>query len=105
LERGRRKVGRGLRPGEEGKIVVAHLYRATTRAGTNLLTFVPGGATTQYKCEVFVLGGWEMAPTRPCERAFVPGSGSIRYKCSYFYRGQKYPVQMKNRAWDKCAIL
>jgi hypothetical protein len=61
---------------EEEKIAVAHLYRAKTRAGTNVCTFVPGGvlarykcdgltfvpvgATNRYKCEAFVPGGWEM---------------------------------------------
>jgi hypothetical protein len=36
--------GRGAQAGEEkGKIAIAHLYPATTRAGTNVLTFVLGG--------------------------------------------------------------
>jgi hypothetical protein len=51
LERGRRRVGRGFgQRGEEGKIVVAHLYRATTRDGRNVLTFVPSGGSDSYKC-------------------------------------------------------
>jgi hypothetical protein len=44
-------VGRGFgQRGEEGKIVVAHLYRATTRDGRNVLTFVPSGGSDSYKC-------------------------------------------------------
>jgi hypothetical protein len=97
---------------EEGKIAIAHLYWATTRAGRNVLTFVQGdgsdrykctsltfvpvGATDRYTCVAFLLGGWEMALTQPCERAFVPVGVSNWYKCSYLYRGQKYPVQIKN---------
>jgi hypothetical protein len=63
LERGRRRVGRvgrGARAGgEEGIITVAHLYRAKTRASTNVPTFVPGGAFARYKYEdiTFVSGG------------------------------------------------
>jgi hypothetical protein len=104
LERGRRRVGRGARvgwgAGEEGKVSVAHLYRATTRVGTNVLTFVPGGGSDRYKCTslTFVSGGWEMAPTRPCKKAFVLVGASNRYRCSYLYRDYKYPVQIKNRS-------
>jgi hypothetical protein len=114
LERGRRRVWRGLgQGGEEEKIAVAHLYLAKTRASTNVHTFVSGGvlarykcdgltfvlvgATNWYKCEAFVLGGWEMTPTRPCERAFVPVGTSNWYKFRYLYRGIKYLVQIKKR--------
>jgi hypothetical protein len=37
-------VGRGLgQRQEEAIIAIAHLYQAKTRAGTNVLTFVPVG--------------------------------------------------------------
>jgi hypothetical protein len=90
-------VGRGLGQGEEeGIIAVSHLYRAKTRAGTNVPTFVPGGvltrykceditfvpdrATNRYKCEAFVLGRMDQVATSLCDRAFVPIGGSNQYK-------------------------
>jgi hypothetical protein len=46
-----------------------HIFRGriATRYKCVILTFVPVGATTRYKCEAFVPGGLEEAPTRPCE--------------------------------------
>jgi hypothetical protein len=67
---------------EEGIIAVGHLYRAKTRAVqmcTHLYcggsdcevgTFIPGRATTRYKCEAFIPGGF-------CEGTFVSGGGSV----------------------------
>jgi hypothetical protein len=107
--------------GEEGIIAVAHLYQAKTRAGTNVPTFVLGGvlarykcdgltfvpvrASNRYKCEAFVPVGLDQAPPSPYERTFVPVGGSNRYKCPHLYRWAKYPVQMKNQAWDICVFL
>jgi hypothetical protein len=89
MERGRRRVRRGLEQGKEGNIVVAHLYQANTWASTSVHTFVPGGvltpykcdrltfvpvgATNRYKCEAFVPVGLCRAPLSLCERAFVSG--------------------------------
>jgi hypothetical protein len=67
------------------------LYRIFFLTGTNVATFVPGGL--------------EEVPTDPCEGAFVPGGGSNWYECPHLYRGQKYPIQMKNQARDKYPIL
>jgi hypothetical protein len=64
---------------------------------TGAYILVPGEAIIQYKCVAFVLGGLEMAPTQPYERAFVPVGASNWYKCSYLYWGQKYLVQIKNK--------
>jgi hypothetical protein len=48
------------------------LYRAEFSPGIYVATFVLGGATNWYRCEAFVLGGLNKAPTSLCERTFVP---------------------------------
>jgi hypothetical protein len=62
----------GARAGEKGDIAVGHLYRATTRVGTNVLTFVWGGCSDRYKCAGLT---------------FVPVGASTRYKCEAFVPG------------------
>jgi hypothetical protein len=83
------------------------LYRVFILTDANVATFLPGSASARYKCAaiIFIPGGLEEAPTRPCEGAFALGGSSNRYKCPHLYWGQKYPVQMKNRDRDKYPIL
>jgi hypothetical protein len=69
------------------------------------ITFVPGGSTNRYKCVAFVLDGLVQTTMSLCERSFVPVGGFKRYKCHHLCWWQKYPIQMKNRARDKCWIL
>jgi hypothetical protein len=74
LERRRRRVGRegGSSRGEEkGKIAIAHLYPATTRDGTNVLTFVLGRGFDRYKCAGLT---------------FVPGGATTRTNVRHLYR-------------------
>jgi hypothetical protein len=63
----------------------------------------------QYKCdglcESFVPVGLDQAPTSLSERTFVLVGGSNRYKFIHLYGWEKYPVQMKNQAWDIWVIL
>jgi hypothetical protein len=46
--------------------MIEKLFRPTSRYKCDGLTFLPGGVTTQYKCEAFVPGGLEETPTRLC---------------------------------------
>jgi hypothetical protein len=82
-------------------------YRGEVRTGTNDSTFVPGGGSTQYKCEAsalvpsgatiwykcegFVSGGEEEASMCPCERP-------IRFERSRnAVKGPRFITQLTNR--------
>jgi hypothetical protein len=54
----------GARAGEKGDIAVGHLYRATTRVGTNVLTFVWGGCSDRYKCAGLICTGRSQHPVQ-----------------------------------------
>jgi hypothetical protein len=87
---------------EEEKIAIANVYRATTRACTNVLIFVPSGGSDWYKCtsltfvrlepppgtnvwHLYRVGGrWSgRGPVRGHLYRFVPSTGTNVVICTW----------------------